>query len=71
MLYHGLRQQGCAALAARVKADTLGLIREHGMYEYFDPRPAGGGGASTGLGADRFSWTAALCLDWLANPAAL
>jgi len=68
MLYHGLRKQGCDALAARVKADTLGLIREHGMYEYFDPRPATGGGAPPGLGADRFSWTAALCLDWLANP---
>jgi hypothetical protein len=68
MLYQGLRNSGRAALAERVKADTLGLIREFGMYEYFDPRPRAAGGSGEGLGADKFSWTAALCLDWLADP---
>jgi len=71
MLYHGLRGAGRPDLADRVKADTLGLIREFGMYEYFDPRPRAAGGSDAGLGADRFSWSAALCLDWLLNPAAL
>jgi len=69
MLGHGLRRAGRDALAARVRADTLDLVRTSGMYEYFDPRPPDGGTA--GLGADRFSWTASLCLDWLANPAPL
>ena len=67
MLYHGLRRAGFDALAGRVKTDTLQLLEQVGFYEYFDARPAGSGG----LGADQFSWSAALALDLLENPAPL
>jgi hypothetical protein len=66
MLYHGLAGAGLSALAARVKDDTLTLLKTHGMWEYFDPRPEG-----TGLGTDGFSWSAALALDWMKNPEVL
>jgi hypothetical protein len=66
MLHHGLMRAGLHDLAARLKADTFALMGAHGMWEYFDPRPAG-----KGLGTDGFSWTAALALDWSKNPEAL
>ena len=67
MLYHGLRRYGLEASAGRVRAQTLGAIERHGMYEYFDSRPAEEGGAAHGLGADCFSWTAAMYLDFVRN----
>jgi len=69
MLYHGLRRYGFEPLAARLKSDTLQLIERLGMYEYFDPRPAAQGGGEQGLGAEAFSWTAALYLDLRLNDA--
>lgn len=63
LLAHGLTRAGRPDLGTRVKDDTLALLQQHGMWEYFDPRPGG-----TGLGTDGFSWSAALALDWLANP---
>ena len=45
----------------------MGLIESYGMYEYFDPRPVNAGGVAHGLGADAFSWTAALYLDLIHN----
>jgi glycogen debranching enzyme len=71
MLYHGLRRAGCTELAERVKADTLVLLETVGFHEYFDARPPAAGGTAEGLGADRFSWNAALLLDLLNNPALL
>ncbi len=71
MLHHGLRHYGFAAQAERVRRDTIGLIETHGMYEYFDPRPTNAGGATHGLGADAFSWTASLYLDFINNTAPL
>lgn len=71
MLHHGLRRAGLGALAARVKADTLHLLETVGLHEYFDARPPALGGEVRGLGAARFSWSAALALDLLNNPASL
>lgn len=70
MIYHGLLKYGYEALAKRMKADTISLIEEFGMYEYFDPRPQAINHNETkaGLGADSFSWTAAIYLDFLNNP---
>jgi glycogen debranching enzyme len=71
MLHHGLRRAGFADLAQRVKADTLALLETVGFSEYFDARPAADGGTAAGLGAERLSWSAALALDLLNNPAEL
>jgi hypothetical protein len=38
---------------------TLQLVRKTGYWEYFHPH------TGKGLGADRFTWTAALVLDLL------
>lgn len=65
MIIQGLTSYGYGELAVRVKRDTLRLIEEHGMYEYFDPRPAAEALEERGIGADLFSWTAALYLDLL------
>lgn len=71
LLHHGLARYGHTELAARLKADSLRLIATHGCFEYFDPRPPAEGGTAHGLGADAFSWSAALYLDFTLNPAPL
>ncbi len=70
MLHHGLRRAGLDDLATRVRIDTLHLLETTGFYEYFDARPPGEN-AGHGLGANRFSWSAAIALDLLSNPAPL
>jgi hypothetical protein len=69
MIHHGLKRYGFQALADKIKEDTMGLIEDSGMYEYFDPRPTAlyPGKANAGLGADHFSWTAVIYLDLLKN----
>ncbi len=57
MVISGLEDAGLADLAARVRTDTINLIDERGMAEYFDPRDG------DGLGGIDFSWTAAIYLD--------
>jgi hypothetical protein len=57
MVICGLKDAGLVDLAARVRNDTINLINEHGMAEYFDPRDG------DGLGGMDFSWTAAVYLD--------
>jgi glycogen debranching enzyme len=57
----GLRQLGVPGLADRIRDDALELIEEHGFREYFSPT------SGAGHGSDRFSWTAALYLEWSAN----
>ncbi len=47
-------------IAERLQSDTRRLINEAGFWEYFDPD------AVAGCGGDRFSWTAAVALYWLA-----
>lgn len=48
-------------LGGRLREPTLELIERRGCREYFDPL------SGDGLGADDFSWTAALALDWLSR----
>ena len=57
MLIIGLEDAGHHDLAERVRNDTIRLINEKGMAEYFDPKDG------TGLGGMDFSWTAAIYLD--------
>ena len=67
MLYHGLLRYGMQELAQKVKEDSIALLRSYGLWEYFDARPPEEGGERRGLGGDRFSWSAALYLDFLLN----
>lgn len=60
MIADGLARAGQDAAAARITASSLDLIRESGFAEYYDPitgEPLGGG---------RFTWTAAMVLEFLA-----
>ena len=58
MIGTGLAEAGHAALAERVRGDTLALIERHGFYEAFSPVDG------SGSGGDDFSWTAAIRLAW-------
>ncbi|MDO8366084.1 MAG: trehalase family glycosidase [Saprospiraceae bacterium] len=66
LLFHGLRRYGQADLAARLRSDSLELVRKFGFWEYYNPwKNLPEGEKNGGYGADQFSWTAALVLDWL------
>ncbi len=56
LVAEGLAEHGHAEQAARLRAGTLGLIRQGGLHEYFS--------ADTGepLGGPDFSWTASIAL---------
>ena len=59
MIADGLAVAGESALSRRIVADSLELIEQSGFAEYYDPvsgEPCGGG---------RFSWTAAMVLEFL------
>jgi glycogen debranching enzyme len=64
MLYHGLQKYGYQQEGNLVKEDSLALIENFGSYEYFDPRPETEFDQKRGIGADLFSWSAALYLDF-------
>ncbi len=57
LLWHGLRQHGRTRLAEEIVASSVALVRQSGFREYFDPLDG------SGHGSDRFSWSAALCID--------
>lgn len=59
MIADGLRRAGEVAMAERLSADSLRLIEQSGFAEYYDPRDG------TPLGGGRFSWTAAMVLEFL------
>ncbi|MBW6506582.1 MAG: hypothetical protein K0B00_07530 [Rhodobacteraceae bacterium] len=64
MIADGLARAGQAAAAAAITRSSLDLIHESGFAEYYDPmtgEPLGGG---------RFTWTAAMVLEFLAMEAA-
>ncbi|MFC6087943.1 MGH1-like glycoside hydrolase domain-containing protein [Saccharothrix lopnurensis] len=61
LLWTALRDHGEADLARRLAADAVDLVAGAGFREYFHPL------TGEGLGADDFSWTAALLLDVLAH----
>lgn len=59
MIADGLAASGHHATAERIVATSLNLIRRSGFAEYYDPltgEPCGGG---------RFSWTAAMVIEFL------
>lgn len=60
MIADGLARAGLADAADRITASSLDLIRKGGFAEYYDPQtgePCGGA---------RFTWTAAMVLEFLA-----
>ena len=59
LLARGLRAQSLDEQARALELATLALVEAAGMREYFDPL------SGDGLGADGFSWTAAVLLDLL------
>jgi hypothetical protein len=61
LLLKGLEAVGEHALAGWLRASMAGLVAGGGFREYFDPTNG------AGLGADDFSWSAALVLDVLAS----
>lgn len=58
MIAQGVAEMGRAGLARRIQAATRQLIETAGFFEYFDPLDG------SGLGGDRFTWTAAMWLAW-------
>jgi hypothetical protein len=56
MLIDGLRRNGRADLAARIRRDSLALVERMGFAEYFNPL------TGEPLGGSAFSWTAAMYL---------
>jgi len=65
MLYHGLRAFDFNQLAEQVREDSLELLSRFGFYEYFDPRKSVT--TDNGYGTPQFSWSAALCIDFLSD----
>ena len=59
MIADGLRAAGQMQAAEAIAASSLALIRESGFAEYYDPHD----GAP--LGGGRFTWTAAMVLEFL------
>jgi hypothetical protein len=60
MIADGLARHGEGARAAALARQGLALVARSGFCEYFDPLDG------RGLGGGRFSWTAAMALDFLA-----
>jgi glycogen debranching enzyme len=61
MIADGFEMAGQAQAASRIAASSLDLIRKSGFAEYYDPmtgQPLGGG---------RFTWTAAMVLEFLSK----
>ena len=61
MLYKGLKSYGFHGDAETLRQAVIDLVEEHGFYEYYNPM------SGKGLGADNFSWTAALVIDLLSE----
>ena len=59
MLHRGLKQYSFDEDAGLLKKALFSLVAEHGFYEYYNPQ------SGDGLGANNFSWTAALLIDLL------
>jgi neutral trehalase len=58
----GMSHAGLQAEADDLRAETRALVNQ-GFTEYYDPRDG------TGIGGQGFSWSAALTLHWLTDPA--
>lgn len=64
MIADGLARAGQDAASARITAASLDLIRAGGFAEYYDPQ------TGEACGGARFTWTAAMVLEFLALEAA-
>lgn len=60
LIADGLRAAGEMGMFNRIVADSIALIEKSGFAEYYDPRDG------TPLGGGRFSWTAAMGLEFIA-----
>ncbi len=60
-LAHGARKYGEGELADWIESSLIALADRHGFFEYYDPD------SGRGLGAEDFSWTAALIIDLIAR----
>ncbi|MDB5182820.1 MAG: hypothetical protein JWO47_604 [Candidatus Saccharibacteria bacterium] len=61
LIIDGLERYGYKVEAADLRARTIAMVTSAGPYEYFSPIDG------KGLGAENFSWTAALTIDLLAQ----
>lgn len=59
LLIDGLNRMGYQSESEALKNHTIELLREHGIWEYYNPING------DGLGSADFSWTAALAIDLL------
>jgi glycogen debranching enzyme len=60
MIVDGLARAGQRSAAGRLAERTIEMVARSGFFEYFDPL------TGDGLGADEFTWTAALVIDLMA-----
>jgi glutaredoxin len=60
-LAKGVRSYGDEELASWIEESLITLAGRHGFHEYYDPN------TGRGLGAEEFSWTAALIIDLIAD----
>jgi len=61
MFIQGLSSYKYNDWANQVHLDTMELIEQFGIYEYYHPQKS----LTEGCGSSHFSWTAALYLDLL------
>ena len=57
----GFADAGDSMRAEKLRSDSAELVAASGFSEYYDPHDG------TGLGGGRFTWTAAVFLDWAAG----
>ncbi len=62
LLWKGLLRHSLIDKAETLRRAVIELVREHGFWEYYDPR------SGEGLGARDFSWSAALVIDMTSKP---
>jgi hypothetical protein len=62
MIADGLAAAGETEMASRITRSSLDLIAESGFAEYYDPL------SGDPLGGGRFTWTAAMVLEFLRTP---
>lgn len=61
LVWLGLKAAGHDEHANILRHNLLTLLREHGIWEYYSPEDL------SGIGANRFTWSAALAIDILAS----
>jgi hypothetical protein len=62
LIIDGLERYGFKDHAAALRENTVEMVADNGIAEYYDPLTGGP------LGAKDFSWTAALVIDMIHNP---